>query len=388
MMAMKKYSILFFLTMFIIGTDTFLVSPLLPTLSKLYNVDISTSGWMVSAYAIGYALFALVSGPISDGRDRKKVMIYGLLVFAISTFLCGFAMSFPLMLIFRLLAGISASFVTPQVWASIPVVVEKQYIVQVMGYATAGLSVSQMAGVPIGGYLASASWQTPFFTISIASLVLLALILFYLPKLEVSQANRISFLDAYRNVLTNRKSVSYLVAYFVFQTGSFTAITFISTWYTHSFNMTLANISTAIIAIGAGNLIGSLFGSQIVKRYGLQKTFRTELITLVILYLLLPFAQNFWMAEILLTIIYLTNGFIFPLFMTTLQGTVENARSTISSLSNAAMYLGETIAGVVGGILFTIFSGFSGISIFAAITIALALLLYAQAGAFKREPEQ
>lgn len=74
--------------------------------------------------------------------------------------------------------------------------------------------------------------------------------------------------------------------------------------------------------------------------------------------------------------------------MTTLQGTVENARSTISSLSNAAMYLGETIAGVVGGILFTIFSGFSGISIFAGITIALALLLYTQAGAFKREPEQ
>lgn len=382
---MKKYSFLFFLTMFIIGTDTFLVSPMLPTLTKLYGIDSSISGWMVSAYAVGYTIFALLSGPISDGRDKKKVMTYGLAAFAISTFLCGFATSFPLMLFFRLFAGISASFVTPQVWASIPIVVDKSHIVQVMGYATAGLSVSQMAGVPIGGYLASSSWQTPFYTIAAASLILLILIHVYLPKLEINQSNRISFTEAYRNILTNRKSVSYLIAYFVFQTGSFTAITFISTWFTHDFHMSLTTISTAIIAIGAGNLFGSLFGSQIVKRFGLQKTFKTELIALIVLYLILPFASNFWMTEILLTIIYINNGFIFPLFMTTLQGTVENARSTISSLSNAAMYLGETIAGIVGGVLFVTFTGFSGISVFAAIMIALSWLLYSLAGAFKKE---
>ncbi|EHJ52607.1 MFS transporter [Streptococcus macacae] len=381
---MKKYSILFFLTMFIIGTDTFLISPLLPTLTRLYGIDSSVSGWMVSAYAIGYAFFALVSGPISDGRDRKKVMSYGLAAFAFSTFLCGLATSFPLMLLFRLFAGISASFVTPQVWASIPIIVERKHIVQVMGYATAGLSASQMAGVPIGGYLASVSWQTPFYSIAIASLILLILIHIYLPKLEVGKAVKISVTEAYKDILANRKSISYLIAYFVFQTGSFTAITFISTWFTHDFNMSLTNISTAIIAVGAGNLFGSLFGSRIVKKFGLQQTFKAELITLVILYLILPFASNFWLAEILLIIIYINNGFIFPLFMTTLQGTVEKVRSTISSLSNAAMYLGEAIAGVVGGILFVKFTGFSGIAVFAAIMIALAWLLYAQAGAFRK----
>lgn len=54
-----------------------------------------------------------------------------------------------------------------------------------MGYATAGLSVSQMAGVPIGGYLAGISWLAPFITISAASLVLLLLINFCRPKLEI-----------------------------------------------------------------------------------------------------------------------------------------------------------------------------------------------------------
>ena len=63
--------------------------------------------------------------------------------------------------------------------------VDKKHIVQVMGYATAGLSVSQMAGVPIDGYLAGISWRAPFITISAASLVLLLLINFCMPKLEI-----------------------------------------------------------------------------------------------------------------------------------------------------------------------------------------------------------
>lgn len=327
----------------------------------------------------------LVSGPISDGRDRKKAMIWGLVAFTISTFLCAFAFNFQLMLLFRLFAGISASFVTPQVWASIPVVVDKKEIVKVMGYATAGLSVSQLVGIPIGSYLAMFSWHAPFIVISLTSLLLLLLLIFVLPELEIGQRERFSFIRTYKNVLTNRRSTSYLTAYFVFQTGSFTCMTFISTWFTNSFGMTLSGVGTAMIAIGGGNLIGSLFGSKVVDHLGIEKAFLSELVVLVVLYLLIPLVHSFWPAEILLTIVFLFNGFIFPLFMTTLQSTTKNARSTISSLSNAAMYFGETIAGVVGGILFNKFYGFSRIAIFVVIMIVISVFLYARTGIFKRK---
>ena len=63
--------------MFMIGTDTFLISPLLPTLQQVYHVSTELSGWMVSSYALGYAGFALIAGPISDGLNRK-VMVLGM----------------------------------------------------------------------------------------------------------------------------------------------------------------------------------------------------------------------------------------------------------------------------------------------------------------------
>lgn len=371
--------------MFLIGTDTFLVSPLLPTLSKLYQIPTSISGWMVSAYAIGYAVFALISGPLSDRYDRKKVMLAGLAAFAIATFLCGFANTFFLMILFRLLAGISASFITPQVWASIPTVVEKQHVVKVMGFATAGLAVSQLVGIPFGSFLAVVSWHLPFFVLSLGALGLFLLNFAALPSLQAHQAQKQNLTKMYREIWRNTLAKHYLVAYFLFQTGSFTAMTFISTWFTARFDFSLSSVGTAMIAIGGGNLLGALTGSWLIKRWSLERVFFGEFIALICLYGGLTFVSSFWLAELLLTLVFVVNGFIFPLFMATLQSTTQNARSTISSFSNAAMYLGETLAGISGGILFKVFAGYSGIALFTALMMLIALFIYQRTGIFKSD---
>lgn len=382
---MRKYGLIFFLVMFLIGTDTFLIAPLLPTLSTLYHINSSLSGWMVSAYAIGYALFALISGPISDGRDRKKIMIWGFVSFTVSTFLCSFASSFGLMILFRFLAGVSASFVTPQVWASIPVIVPKEKIVQMMGIASTGLAASQLLGVPIGSFLASVSWQAPFYLISASSAILLIVIIIAIPSLNMtSQLDKgKTILTTYAEVLKNKKTGQYLLAYLIFQTGNFAVLSFIGTWFAKDFGLTVSGIGSAMIVIGIGNLIGTLFGSKLINKWGLPKSLWRGLLLLILLYIMTPFATNIVMAVILLTLVFLLNGFVFPIFMTTLQSTTVTARSTVSSLSNAAMYLGTTISGIIGGVLMTNFKGFFGIVGFTILLYIVVLYLYKKSGFFK-----
>lgn len=382
---MRKYGLIFFLVMFLIGTDTFLIAPLLPTLSTLYHINSSLSGWMVSAYAIGYALFALISGPISDGRDRKKIMIWGFVSFTVSTFLCSFASSFGLMILFRFLAGVSASFVTPQVWASIPVIVPKEKIVQMMGIASTGLAASQLLGVPIGSFLASVSWQAPFYLISASSAILLIVIIIAIPSLNMtSQLDKgKTILTTYAEVLKNKKTGQYLLAYLIFQTGNFAVLSFIGTWFAKDFGLTVSGIGSAMIVIGIGNLIGTLFGSKLINKWGLPKSLWRGLLLLILLYIMTPFATNIVMAVILLTLVFLLNGFVFQIFMTTLQSTTVTARSTVSSLSNAAMYLGTTISGIIGGVLMTNFKGFFGIVGFTILLYIVVLYLYKKSGFFK-----
>lgn len=118
-----------FFTMFAIGTDTFLVAPLLPLLQREFDVPLSRAGWLVSAYALGYALFALVAGPVSDRHDRRRVILSGLAAFAVLTCACGLVWSFWSMVAARFLAGVSAAFVSSQIWASIPMTVPRPSII-------------------------------------------------------------------------------------------------------------------------------------------------------------------------------------------------------------------------------------------------------------------
>lgn len=379
----RQLSLLFFLVMFVIGTDTFLVSPLLPTLTHYYGITTSLSGFIVSAYAIGYMLSALLIGPISDRHDRKKILVGGLVVFTVATASCGLANTFAWMLITRFVAGIAAATAGPQIWAAIPVLFPRQQVVKVMGYATAGLAVAQIVGVPLGSYLAVWSWRFPFFFVGAIALILTLLVMRLMPSLNDAKAAPASE-SIYRQLIGNHPVMKLLAAYLLFQTANFCGFAFIGTWFAKSFNLSVGAIGSFILLIGVGQFVGSLLGSRLVTWLGQPHAFLLEFILFIIGYVVLPFANSPLAATIILALIYTIGGALLPLFMSTLQEHAGTARSTISALANAVMYLGEAIGGVIGGVLIKQFAGFSGIATFTAVVAVLAMLLYAQQGYFKQ----
>ena len=379
----RQLSLLFFLVMFVIGTDTFLVSPLLPTLTRYYGITTSLSGFIVSAYAIGYMLSALLIGPISDRHDRKKILVGGLVVFTVATASCGLANTFAWMLITRFVAGIAAATAGPQIWAAIPVLFPRQQVVKVMGYATAGLAVAQIVGVPLGSYLAVWSWRFPFFFVGAIALILTLLVMRLMPSLNDAKAAPASE-SIYRQLIGNHPVMKLLAAYLLFQTANFCGFAFIGTWFAKSFNLSVGAIGSFILLIGVGQFVGSLLGSRLVTWLGQPHAFLLEFILFIIGYVVLPFANSPLAATIILALIYTLGGALLPLFMSTLQEHAGTARSTISALANAVMYLGEAIGGVIGGVLIKQFAGFSGIATFTAVVAVLAMLLYAQQGYFKQ----
>lgn len=379
----RQLSLLFFLVMFVIGTDTFLVSPLLPTLTRYYGITTSLSGFIVSAYAIGYMLSALLIGPISDRHDRKKILVGGLVVFTVATASCGLANTFAWMLITRFVAGVAAATAGPQIWAAIPVLFPRQQVVKVMGYAIAGLAVAQIVGVPLGSYLAVWSWRFPFFFVGAIALILTLLVMRLMPSLNDAKAAPASE-SIYRQLIGNHPVMKLLAAYLLFQTANFCGFAFIGTWFAKSFNLSVGAIGSFILLIGVGQFVGSLLGSRLVTWLGQPHAFLLEFILFIIGYVVLPFANSPLAATIILALIYTIGGALLPLFMSTLQEHAGSARSTISALANAVMYLGEAIGGVIGGVLIKQFAGFSGIATFTAVVAVLAMLLYAQQGYFKQ----
>lgn len=386
----EKLGWLAFFTLFIIGTDTFIAAPLLPTLSGLFQIDPAISGWMVSAYALGYACFALISGPVSDFANRRTVLLLGLIAFSLTTALCGFATGFWSMIIFRFLAGVSAAFVSPQIWASIPLLVPRESIIKTMGVATAGLAIAQVVGIPMGSYLAIYSWQYAFWALGGASLLLLFLLAGLFPSLPGNRGQQaFSFTSPYRHVLQNSTLKAYLLGYFIFQTGNFEAISFFGSWLFKDFGLDVTAIGRSMIAIGLGNAIGSLWGTRLVKYLGLPRLLFIAFLLLIVLYALTSFAKTQMSAVAILTLIMMVAGLTFALLMGTLQSQADGARGTVSSLANAAMYVGATIGGIVGGVLLQRFTGFSGVATFTVLCYLLSFLIYRAAGVFAaRSPQE
>ncbi len=375
---MNRVLAVFFMIMFMIGTDTFLISPLLPTLQQVYHVSTELSGWMVSSYALGYAGFALVAGPISDGLNRKKVMVLGMSFFAISTFFCGIAPSFLWMLTFRFLAGVSAAFVSPQVWASIPLLIEKKQIVKAIGVATAGLSISQILGLPLGAYLATIHYPIPFYFIGILSALLVILIYVVLPEIQSVHigGNKKAILQRYKQLLTDSKvSLSYF-AYFVFQTGNFAAFSFFGVWLSIQFGLQVHEVGTAMLVLGLGNLIGNIFGPRIVNKIGYNLSFYGGIIFTAVLYVLLPHVKNIVLVELLFFALFFVTGILFVLMMRHLQNMSSVARGTGAALANASMYIGQMIGAAIAGMLFAISHNFILIGSFTALLYIGALFLF------------
>jgi DHA1 family purine base/nucleoside efflux pump-like MFS transporter len=106
-----------FTTLFIIGTDLFVVSPLLPTIARRFEVDAAHAGWMMTAFSLVYMLAAPFLGGLSDASGRRMMIVTGLALFACANALTAWSGSFPVLLGSRLFAGLAAAMVSPSIYA-------------------------------------------------------------------------------------------------------------------------------------------------------------------------------------------------------------------------------------------------------------------------------
>ncbi|NRD76829.1 MFS transporter [Bacillus sp. BRMEA1] len=376
---------LLFLIMFAIGTDTFIVSPLLPTLENALHIKPEHLGWIVGAYAMGYALFAIFIGPLSDGWNRKKVLLIGLICFATATLFCGWAFNEWSILLFRLLAGMSAAMVAPQVWALVPALVDPKDIIKGIGIAAAGLSFSQFIGVPLGSFLAMEHWSTPFYILGAFSYVLAIFSVYLLPELTPSQNQTVHPWTRYKQLFSSTQSIPGFLAYLLFQIGNFGSFTMIGLVLHDFYHLSLFGIGTTMILLGAGNLLGSFSGAALTKKFSTRTVFYSGIFSLVLLYLVLSTLPLISIFAACFLVVFTLGGILFPIMMSSLQSLQPSLRGTISSLASAVMYAGASIGSTSTGWFYHALHGFHAVGLFTVIFFLLSVIFFGKSKFFKKK---
>ena len=153
----------------IVGTflgrlDQTIVNLALPKIIQDFGISVSSAGWIATAYILANAIFVPVWGKLGDTIGRKKVYIFGFLIFILGSVLAGFAWNLTSMIVFRIIQAIAGSADYPTAMAIIAVTFPAgKKRTQALGLWSSSFAAAAVFGPLIGGPLIdNFSWRSVF----------------------------------------------------------------------------------------------------------------------------------------------------------------------------------------------------------------------------------
>ena len=107
---------------FLAFLDSTIVNIAFPNIQKSFpTYAISSLSWVLNAYNIVFAAFLVAAGKLADLLGRKRMFVYGVVLFTIASVLCAVAGTVEQLVAFRVLQGVGSALLVP---ASLALVVE------------------------------------------------------------------------------------------------------------------------------------------------------------------------------------------------------------------------------------------------------------------------
>lgn len=164
-------------TLFVIILDGSVVVVAIPSIETHLAMTPTTSQWVISAYAVLFGGLLLLGGRLADRLGRRRMFMFGVALFALSSLACGFASSSGLLVVGRMVQGAAAAVMAP---SALSIVVttfrEGAERNKALGFWGATGGIGGTAGAMLGGPVTDGlGWPWIFFLNVPVCVMLLAL---------------------------------------------------------------------------------------------------------------------------------------------------------------------------------------------------------------------
>ncbi|MDR0843481.1 MAG: MFS transporter [Acidobacteriota bacterium] len=154
-----------------------------PIIGSEFHSSATTLSWIVSAYMFCTVSLSVPFGRIADIRGRRRVLVTGILLFAVMTYLATLAQSMAVFIAFRVLMGIGSAMIFA---TNIPILIDvypARMRGKVLGISVAAVYIGLACGPVIGGIVTHAfGWRTVLVLISVIALCAFLVAFVWLPK--------------------------------------------------------------------------------------------------------------------------------------------------------------------------------------------------------------
>src|SRR5450830_1591277 len=170
------------LSMLLAALGTSIANVGLPSLTQTFNASFHATQWVVLAYLLAITAVIVSAGRLGDRLGRRRLLIAGLLLFALACGLCGAAPSLPWLIAARTLQGLGAAIMMAMTLAMVGDTVTRARTARAMGLLGTMSAVGTAMGPGVGGLLLSAwGWRALFLVGAPLGLLAAALACRYLP---------------------------------------------------------------------------------------------------------------------------------------------------------------------------------------------------------------
>jgi predicted MFS family arabinose efflux permease len=337
--------------------DFMIMMPLGPQFTALFGISNAQFGLLVSAYTLSAGFSGLMAATYIDRFSRKQLLLTMYSLFGLATLACALAPDYVWLMVARVAAGLFGGVLSALSQTIVADVIPFERRGRAMSVVMTSFSVSTVAGVPLGLFLAAHfNWHAPF--VGIAVLVgLLALAAWQtLPRLDahLHHPERVSVWRGIGQVLAEPNHLKAFAVSGLMMFAAFTVIPYITIYLQSNAGMKTQEVPWIYLCGGLATLLSARFFGRLTDRVGKVQMFQRLALAVTVPLMATTLSQGLplWGLLAISTLFFtVMSGRMIPGMAMISSAALPRLRGTFMTLNSAVQSASMGLAALVAGLI-------------------------------------
>jgi predicted MFS family arabinose efflux permease len=346
---------------FAIGTEGFMIAPLLPRLAGDLSVGVAAAGQLVTIFALTYALSSPILTALTGALNRRRLLVLSMIAFALANVFAFIARDYWALMAARVLLAVAAGLYVPNANALAGALVRPERRGAALAIVSGGTTIAVALGVPLGSIIgARFGWRAMFAGVGVLALIATLGLLAGLAR-DVGAKLPATGLSERLGVIRQPGVLRTLLVTTLWATGAYTVYTYIASLLYATAGIEGPYLSTVLFVWGLSAAAGIFIGGTLTDKRGPEPVIALALIFLVFAFASLSVSATLLskaaaIGPVLAAIVIwgLSAWAFFPAQQTRLIGIAGIRVASIAlSLNASFMFLGFSLGAALGSVTLT-----------------------------------
>ena len=337
--------------------DFMIMMPLGPQFTALFGISNAQFGLLVSAYTLSAGFSGLMAATYIDRFGRKQLLLGMYSLFGLATLACALAPDYAWLMVARVAAGLFGGVLSALSQTIVADVIPFERRGRAMSVVMTSFSVSTVAGVPLGLFLAAHfNWHAPF--VGIAALVgLLSLAAWQtLPRLDahLHHPERVSVWRGIGQVVAEPNHLKAFAVSGLMMFAAFTVIPYITIYLQSNAGMKTEEVPWIYLCGGVATLLSARYFGRLTDRVGKVQMFQRLALAVTVPLMATTLSQGLplWGLLAISTLFFtVMSGRMIPGMAMISSAALPRLRGTFMTLNAAVQSASMGLAALVAGLI-------------------------------------